>query len=128
MSAHVQHGHTRRVNGKVSKSLTYTSWKAMNDRCYLTAHRYYKDYGGRGIEVCERWRRGQPNAFKNFLEDMGERPSKEITLDREKSHLGYFKENCRWATKSLQSKNQRPRVITEPEEIISFEEALNELG
>ncbi len=121
-----QHGHTRQVKGKIIKSLTYQSWSSMNDRCYNETHKWYKKYGGRGIAVCERWRRGAPNAFKNFLEDMGERPSKAMTLDREKNHLNYCKENCRWADKSTQRQNQ-DRQITEPDDGASFEDALNGL-
>lgn len=100
------HGHTRKVNGKVVKSPTYQSWSSMNDRCYRVGHKWYRQYGGRGIEVCEQWRRGTPNAFANFLKDMGERPSKSLTLDRIEADGPYCPGNCRWATKSLQRTNR----------------------
>lgn len=108
-----RHGHTRMKDGKVWKSLTYHSWEAMNDRCYRPRHKWFDAYGGRGIVVCERWRRGTPNAFVNFLEDMGERPTKELTLDRIDVNGNYELRKpdgtlqCKWATKSEQRINQR---------------------
>jgi hypothetical protein len=103
------HGHCIRVNGKKRKSLTYQSWSSMNDRCYIETHRWYSWYGGEGVEVCERWRRGMPGAFENFLADMGERPSKEMTLDRwpNKTTRNYEPGNCRWADKKTQTANRR---------------------
>lgn len=106
-----KHGHTsakknKKGKWKISKSLTYVSWESMNTRCYNDNHKWYHLYGGRGIEVCERWRRGSPDAFINFLADMGERPSKAMTLDRKDGNLGYFKSNCHWADKKAQRANQ----------------------
>lgn len=112
------HGHTTQVGGrggKVRKSLTYQSWSAMNDRCLMERHRWFHAYGGRGITVCDRWRRGQPNAFANFLEDMGERPAKDMTLDRINVNGNYEllgpdgQKQCKWANKHDQRINQRPR-------------------
>lgn len=105
------HGHTIFKKGKKVKSLTYNSWEAMNRRCTDPDHPYYDDYGGRGIEVCERWRRGSPNAFINFLADMGERPDKKHTIDRERVNEGYNKDNCRWSDKKTQRLNQRPKAV-----------------
>src|SRR6185295_5823997 len=67
------HGHCPR--GKHSSE--YYSWYSMIARCKYKAHKRYDDYGGRGIKVCERWQK-----FENFLEDMGLKPSSELTLDR----------------------------------------------
>lgn len=122
-----KHGHTSRKQNskgkwKVKKSLTYISWESMNSRCYQSTHRWYCLYGGRGIEVCERWRRGNPSAFVNFLADMGERPSKEMTLDRKDGNLGYYKANCKWADKVEQRANQRSTYVfdVEPVNTIPF--------
>lgn len=120
-----KHGHTGRIKKndrwKVIKSPTYLSWEAMNARCYNTKHKWYGIYGGRGIEVCEQWRRGTYRAFANFLADMGERPAKHMTLDRKDGNLGYYKDNCWWADKSTQRINQRgmPAPILDVEPINS---------
>ena len=73
----------------------------MHYRCYNKNAMNYKNYGGRGISVCERW-----FSFKNFLMDMGERPHL-MTLDRENNSESYGPTNCRWATKKQQCRNTR---------------------
>lgn len=95
-----KHGHT----WTGGRSPTYSSWLAMRDRCSNPARKEYANYGGRGIAVCERWL--GPEGFENFLADMGPRPDG-MTLDRCDGALGYWKENCRWATRSQQQQNTR---------------------
>lgn len=80
-------------------------------RCTRRSHHRYRDYGGRGIKVCDRWL-GR-NGFVNFLADMGERPEG-LTLDRIDVNRGYEKSNCRWATQEEQMRNQRRHVSEEP--------------
>lgn len=130
-----RHGHTSQgPDGKVHKSLTYQSWSSMNDRCGSETHKWWEAYGGRGIKVCERWQRGRgnPDAFVNFLEDMGERPCKEMSLDRVDVNGNYElhgpdgKLQCRWATRSEQRNNQRPRT-TEPAPPSIEDDAANEV-
>jgi hypothetical protein len=75
----------------------------MWSRCTCTKHNSFKDYGGRGIAICDRWK-----VFENFLADMGERPAG-LTLDRINNDKGYEPGNCRWATRSEQQRNQRRR-------------------
>ena len=94
-----RHGHC--VAAKTTPE--YRSWGAMRDRCRRPGHKAYKHYGGRGIQVCERW-----SLFENFLADMGPRPPGH-TLDRVNNDGDYEPSNCRWATLSEQNKNQRRR-------------------
>lgn len=83
------------------QSRTYNSWSTMIQRCTNPKASNYKAYGKRGITVCKRWR-----VFENFLEDMGERPSKK-TLERRDVDGNYTKKNCKWATDIEQNNNRR---------------------
>jgi hypothetical protein len=88
----------------------YSVWYMMNVRCTNKAHKNYADYGGRGIKVCDDWAATNPDGFRNFVRDMGKRPSMKMTLDRIDNDKGYEKSNCRWATAKEQRANQRPRT------------------
>jgi hypothetical protein len=83
------------------------TWANMIQRCQNPTNKDYHHYGGRGITVCDRWR----HSFPNFLNDMGEKPSPEYSIDRRNNNEGYNPENCYWATKSQQIKNRRPNKI-----------------
>lgn len=88
----------------MSSSPEWMAWHTMRDRCNNPNSHAYADYGGRGIRVCPEWEA----SFESFYADMGPRPGPEYSLDRRENHLGYSKNNCRWATKSVQQLNQRP--------------------
>jgi hypothetical protein len=99
-----KHGRTSKIDGKSNRIGTYSSWEAMNARCNNPNYIYYKDYGGRGITICNRWLE-----FENFLWDMGERPIGK-TLDRINVNGNYEKSNCKWSTPSEQNNNKRSKL------------------
>lgn len=80
----------------------YRAWAAMLNRCNNTKYERYHQWGKRGIKVCNRWYK-----FENFLEDMGNPPTKYHSLDRINNDGNYCKSNCRWATPKEQGRNKR---------------------
>lgn len=91
--------HGNWINGHASP--TYRSWLAMHGRCKHSYVNGFEYYGGRGIKVCDRWKR-----FENFFADMGERPLGS-SLDRINGDGNYEPSNCRWATTLEQRHNQK---------------------
>lgn len=82
----------------------YIAWKGIIGRCCCPSSVGYEAYGGRGITVCERWRR----SFSDFLEDVGEAPTPEHSLDRFPDQNGNYEPgNVRWATEAEQNRNKR---------------------
>lgn len=95
----IKHGHAQRHSG------TYLSWQSMRARCGNHNAKGFKDYGGRGIKVCERWQ-GE-HGLEKFLADLGERPPG-TTLDRFPNNDGNYEPgNVRWATPKEQAANRK---------------------
>lgn len=104
----------------MSKHKAFAVWRSMIDRCSLPTHQAWHNYGGRGITVCERWRK----SFRAFWEDMGPTYQKGLTLDREDNEENYEPNNCRWVTPKTQGRNTRlNRIIDTPWGRITVAEA-----
>lgn len=84
----------------------YRVWAEMLSRCNNPRNKAYHKYGGRGIHVCVEWHK-----FENFIADMGNRTSKDYSIDRINNDGNYEPANCRWATRMEQGNNTRANRI-----------------
>lgn len=112
---------------KYDRHPLYDTWCNMRRRCYSEKNEQYRNYGGRGIRVCDRWL--GDGGFKNFVEDMGPRP-KGTTLDRIDVDGYYCPANCRWATAEQQMGNQRKTVwcIVDGKDKMCLAQAADKVG
>lgn len=90
------------VTHGLSRAPEYRIWWDMKRRCRDPRQIGFKNYGGRGITVCDRW-----NDFANFYQDMGPRPTPKHSIERKNNDRGYTPENCTWATHKEQANNTR---------------------
>jgi hypothetical protein len=94
----------RRTHG-MSKTSIYRRWANMIQRCSDPNIKSFKSYGGRGIQVCDRWLE-----FENFIADMGKPPTPKHSLERKDVNGNYEPDNCKWATHREQSNNKRDSI------------------
>jgi hypothetical protein len=93
-----------RFHGLIKHPL-YTCWRNMRRRCYEPTRKDYKQYGGRGIKVCDRWL----EAFKNFYDDVIDLWAEGLTIDRIDVNGNYEPDNVRFVTWKEQANNKQPR-------------------
>lgn len=103
----VERGRALNLRHGMRHSPTWASWCGMKSRCSTNTKSPTKNYSARGISVCERWM-----TFENFIADMGEAPAG-ASIERINNDLGYYPENCRWASRVEQNRNRRNNVIVE---------------
>ena len=107
-----------------SGTKTYYAWRSMVSRCSNSSNPSWSNYGGRGIDVCERWRA----SYDNFVEDMGFAEEGK-SLDRIDPNDGYHAGNCRWATSEEQARNKRTsRLISHGGRTMNLVDWAAELG
>lgn len=100
--------HRSEIKHGMTKTPEYRAWAALKGRCLNENNANYPKYGAKGTTVSVEW----INSFETFYADMGPRPSRNHSIDRIDSYLGYSKENCRWTNLIVQSFNKRERENT----------------
>lgn len=119
----LRHGDPFYAEGKrhgLSHLPEHRVWYGIIERCERKEVPCYKNYGGRGISVCERWR----TSFLNFYEDMGARPSPLHQIDRIDNDGNYEPSNCRWVTRRENNRNKRGLKMTK-ESVKEFRDLLS---
>lgn len=111
-----QRAYERSTTHGLSGHPLYHTWSHMISRCTDPSNADFGNYGGRGISVCERWLVGQGgmSGLECFIADVGDRP-KGTSLDRVNNNGNYEPKNCRWASRSVQSRNKRTNIVVRVE-------------
>jgi len=105
-----KHGELKRgKDGKREPSRPFNTWEGMKARCYNKNHKSYKDYGGRGVKVCDEWKNDYL-VFKTWA--LSNSYKEGLTIDRENNDGNYEPSNCRWVTIEEQAYNRRSTKLT----------------
>lgn len=114
----------------MKRTSEYNSWVSMKMRCLNPKNPSYKNYGGRGIKICDEW----INSFEKFYADMGSKPTPQHSIDRIDVNGGYCFSNCKWSTAKEQSVNKRNSIsvsiggVTKPIEQWAKEIGISRVG
>ena len=111
----------------ISKRPEYKMFHAIKQRCNNPNCSKYPNYGGRGIKICDRWVEKGVNGFINFLEDMGDRPEGDYSIERIDVNGNYEPENCKWILMSEQSLNKRTTAVVKGGDVFGKLTVINEV-
>ncbi len=114
--------HIKREKHAMINTSEYQAWSNMKGRCYNKKHQSYKNYGARGITVCDRWR----NSFVAFYADMGHKPFPKAQIDRIDNDGNYTPDNCRWVTSSVNIQNSKTAKLKK-EEVIKIKSLIGKI-
>lgn len=107
----------------ISKQPEYQIWSQIKQRTRNVNSKKYESYGGRGIEMCDRWY----NSYQSFIDDMGRRPDSKHSLDRINNDGNYEPGNCRWVTAKIQNLNKRTTAVINPGDVFGKLTVIKEL-